>query len=960
MTTATDDDKNNAPPHNEMKNDEDASAPETPVPAPGVAETKNQKDDDGEDGEGLPGDVDVVIVGTGLVQSVLAAAFSRSAGWTVMHVDGSEHYGGQTETVYTLPYLLNNAHQTVTATATAPEKEKEKMVAKDDVRDHTIVPLLPAKDTERLEIHSIGKVYDERLRTSDDDHVKLLSSLTEGTRVSTPFGVGIVKGVAARKKTGDDDSTDETGSYMSLEIELDMTSFYHNERDGHHKDKQSHRKTNMTTLYVGIPVVSTTDADAENRTEASSDSDSDSTEAATNATSRMDAHTNNFVSARNIRILSEIQSKAILDKHSRSFMLDASPCLLFADGLAVDSLIESKVSDYLEFKALEGVLIYNNGGDGNDPNSNGDFVAVPCNKNGVFRSSYLNPMEKRRLVKFLQLALEYHQEEQVAAKQAAAEASEQARSLSSSSAAAPAAVLSLNERRLNQGRSLPRPQNKAVASSDLSDLNACIFSNMDLETYLRDKQKLSQKVANLVRYAMVLETGCGSGGRINTGSSSTSSEANKLMSSLSLKDGISALCRHVQALGRYGTTAFLVPLFGNELPQAFCRCAAVYGATYLLRRDVLGVIVDNGSDREEEAKSKKRVEGVVLERARIEHEPSTAGGTDTAAAEEDSKKPSAVEGKRIRCKHVIAPRQALPSSYTTTRKRPRRKNRVQRRISILRGKPKLVDSDGDKGTASSVAATEHDSSSYSHHQQRHLVLFPPYSVDSEHQHSAIQALLMDEHVNVAPRIPTCGCTIVHLTTTSTTPVDITSSTEEYGDDSSGISSSDIVLGKALKALLRDAQKDELEEIFHVAFSYPLDDDGDVNADGDDEDFEGLHVLSKTKQPLVADDAFEQARSIFHQLCPDKEFLAISEEVEAAIKERLGGASGVGDNDDEAERVLSKAMELIQKQQASEANEQQQGPASSQLPRKEQEHQEDGTSEVIEAAAASTSGTDATK
>lgn len=47
-----------------------------------------------------------------------------------------------------------------------------------------------------------------------------------------------------------------------------------------------------------------------------------------------------------------------------------------------------------------------------------------------------------------------------------------------------------------------------------------------------------------------------------------------------------------------GTAAFLVPLYGcGELPQAFCRVAAVAGAVYVLRQPISNVLLDPDSRR---------------------------------------------------------------------------------------------------------------------------------------------------------------------------------------------------------------------------------------------------------------------------------------------------------------------------------------------------------------------------
>lgn len=56
--------------------------------------------------------------------------------------------------------------------------------------------------------------------------------------------------------------------------------------------------------------------------------------------------------------------------------------------------------------------------------------------------------------------------------------------------------------------------------------------------------------------------------------------------------------RHLSALGRFGETAFITPLYGmGELPQAFCRMAAVYGAVYVLRRQLKGALIDRVTGR---------------------------------------------------------------------------------------------------------------------------------------------------------------------------------------------------------------------------------------------------------------------------------------------------------------------------------------------------------------------------
>lgn len=58
-------------------------------------------------------------------------------------------------------------------------------------------------------------------------------------------------------------------------------------------------------------------------------------------------------------------------------------------------------------------------------------------------------------------------------------------------------------------------------------------------------------------------------------------------SNITNKEGLERMKLYIQSLGRFGSTAFIVPLYGaSELSQAYCRVAAVYGGTYVLRKGV--------------------------------------------------------------------------------------------------------------------------------------------------------------------------------------------------------------------------------------------------------------------------------------------------------------------------------------------------------------------------------------
>eukprot|EP00898_Chlorokybus_atmophyticus_P002211 jgi/Chlat1/2991/Chrsp2S04714 len=66
---------------------------------------------------------------------------------------------------------------------------------------------------------------------------------------------------------------------------------------------------------------------------------------------------------------------------------------------------------------------------------------------------------------------------------------------------------------------------------------------------------------------------------------------------ISAEDGLRKLGVYLQSIGRFGAEgAWLVPFYGlSEMPQAFCRVAAVHGALYVLRRQVDAILVDKES-----------------------------------------------------------------------------------------------------------------------------------------------------------------------------------------------------------------------------------------------------------------------------------------------------------------------------------------------------------------------------
>jgi Rab proteins geranylgeranyltransferase component A len=776
----------------------------------------NDESSSTKDEEGLSVHYDVVICGTGLVQALVAASCAR-AGKSVLHLDGADYYG-ELDAVWSLPYVIQqqqqqnqqkkknedtnrdpgeglsggktSQHSAESQSESAPPTTKEASSAgspsQEEQVDETIVSLDSRGGYASLQFHSM-----KSLSRAEDYY-----PLRVGMRVSTPYGLGRIESFEGHGNDGN-------ARRGSVAVQLDANA-----------GGGGGMNASATTLYSGIVVVA------------------DKSDSTTNAELTLESLKPSDLVVHKVVPLAALQAQEILEGRSRSFALDVTPSLLYCGGRSIQALLDSQVSDYLEFKALNGLLWYRPppAATASD-DANPKLLKVPCSKADVFNSELLTPMEKRRLMKFLQLAMDYavmHEDDPSNDAGGASDdpdTDDQQPSSSSSSIAA-AKVQSLNERTLNQGRSLSRPQNKGVATNDLQVLQDCIQQNMSFDAYLKSKANLSDNLSSIVLHALSLIL-----------SEQRPTEEDGTAHSTPLGVGMACLCRHMASLGKFGATAFLYPMYGSgELSQAFCRSAAVYGATYLLRRPVDGVVVcDN------------RVTSVILSE-RGDHQDDD---TETLSA-------PCASTKRIRCDHVVLPQQSISSSVTATTRF------VLRRISILRGK--CIGGDNNPGA-----------------QQQQLVVFPPASIHEQHLYP-IHALLLDEHVSVAPHV-NCGCTLVHLTT-------VASSTSHI----------DELLSDALRSLMKAAGcGEECQDIFHLSFSYVLDADIAPPASPPN----GWHFIPRSHVGVGNEAAFQRAHDIFREICPADAYMKVAKKVsEGAMFQRRD------DEDDDSQRILNLAMETI--------------------------------------------------
>jgi len=189
---------------------------------------------------------------------------------------------------------------------------------------------------------------------------------------------------------------------------------------------------------------------------------------------------------------------------SRKFNLDIAPKLLFARGSLIELLINANISHYSEFRTAERILTL----------KDNEISHVPCSRADVFSSDTVTVMEKRVLMKFLSLCINYKESPQ--------------------------------------------------------EYNA--FAGKPFVDFLSHK-KLSKNLQHFVVHAI----------------SMVEEDVDTLI-------GLQEAQRFMTSLGRFSNSPFVWTTYGvAELPQSFCRMSAVFGGTYCLNRSarILKVTKEN-------------------------------------------------------------------------------------------------------------------------------------------------------------------------------------------------------------------------------------------------------------------------------------------------------------------------------------------------------------------------------
>ncbi|XP_007501125.1 rab proteins geranylgeranyltransferase component A 2 [Monodelphis domestica] len=294
----------------------------------------------------LPSEFDVIVIGTGLPESITAAACSRS-GQSVLHLDSRSYYGGNWASFSfsgLLSWIKEYQEQSDIGEEWTAWKElileTEEGIAlrkKDQTIQHVEVICYASQDS--------------------DDHAEEIGALQKNPASLTSAGTN-------HPPDSMDTASSDTSKLLAplsepetalVVPEVDMT--LEKENDGSYTDCSQldlePKKTENILITEDV-------ADAPKK--------------------------------------SGITYSQIV-KEGRRFNIDLTSKLLYSRGLLIDLLIKSNVSRYAEFKNVTRILGF----------QEGSVLQVPCSRADVFNSKKLTMVEKRMLMKFLTFCLDYEQ-----------------------------------------------------------------------------------------------------------------------------------------------------------------------------------------------------------------------------------------------------------------------------------------------------------------------------------------------------------------------------------------------------------------------------------------------------------------------------------------------------------------------------------------------------------------------
>ncbi|XP_008271215.2 rab proteins geranylgeranyltransferase component A 1 [Oryctolagus cuniculus] len=300
--------------------------------------------------DNLPSEFDVIVIGTGLPESIIAAACSRS-GQRVLHVDSRNYYGGNWAS-FSFSGLLSwiKEYQENGDTTNESSQWQEQVLEneeaiglskKDKTIQHVEVFCYASQDLHE-DVEEAGALQKNHASVTSANSTEAADSACLPTE-------------------------DESLSIVSCEMSAEQTPS---------SDPESAPEVN--------------DAEATGEKGDHCDDKTSEEETSTNVPTAADT----IEQPKKNRI-----TYSQIIKEGRRFNIDLVSKLLYSRGLLIDLLIKSNVSRYAEFKNITRILAFREG----------RVEQVPCSRADVFNSKQLSMVEKRMLMKFLTFCMEYEE-----------------------------------------------------------------------------------------------------------------------------------------------------------------------------------------------------------------------------------------------------------------------------------------------------------------------------------------------------------------------------------------------------------------------------------------------------------------------------------------------------------------------------------------------------------------------
>ncbi|XP_059714904.1 rab proteins geranylgeranyltransferase component A 1 isoform X2 [Haemorhous mexicanus] len=328
--------------------------------------------------DNLPTEFDVVVVGTGLPESIIAAACARS-GQRVLHVDSRNYYGG------------NWASFSFSGLLSWIKENRQKTDLSDECEDWRKLIL---EDEEAIPLSSKDKTIQhvEDFCFGDQDSAEGVEEA--GALPKLPvFGAPAVLGESPGPEK--ESPAAEGIPLASQESPAAEGVSPRSEKENPAVESPGEEpQSPEAEQALGSDAARAAAGDGAGAAPGSGAAPS----AAAGDSSLQPAKTEAAPSENAAQEPKKITYSQIV-REGRRFNIDLVSKLLYSRGLLIDLLIKSNVSRYAEFKNATRVLAFRQG----------KVEQVPCSRADVFNSRQLTMVEKRMLMKFLTFCLDYEQ-----------------------------------------------------------------------------------------------------------------------------------------------------------------------------------------------------------------------------------------------------------------------------------------------------------------------------------------------------------------------------------------------------------------------------------------------------------------------------------------------------------------------------------------------------------------------